>query len=618
MGEARPVSQDLGEARPVSQDLGEARPVSQDLGEARPVSQDLGEARPVSQDLGEARPVSQELGEARPVSQELGEARPVSQELGEARPATFEAELAEQSPIDAAPASEPVDSGDQAVPDTGDATRTTSMAQMYNTWVELGETISAAQAEMQSLLANRRKSETLRVEAQEVLEQAESAWDEAGRLGDAARKAIERGFTVNLPGFAARLRMVDEIEQARLTQAQLRRSTTNEAWEEADRARQKATTELLKALAEVALAASQAERERRETDKLPAMAETLLNSAVDDLKAARSIGDELAHLGREAFSLLAGNDVSGESSRDKPPTPLPITGQSETQPVETRPATDAAPDQQDAVAPGGGIEAQDLQETQAASETTEGQPEVHRAGGAGNQAPVAVETPPVGAEAAETAPKSAADDLRREFESAGSEGSGTRETAEHTDTDVEAPAPVSAAEELERELSALRSQLSSPEPPGGPQGTPGGSGPAPRAVTGSTTQSLSSDAVSGGLLRRGELDRYSEDRPQAVAPALEPEPSTSVPDSYSGRIYLMFPASLTQDELESVWESLEEVAGSGTISDHRLISRQDGVQFTLELGNKGLVIDRLRKQMPGAGLTPVAEDRLIIDWPRHG
>ena len=400
---------------------------------------------------------------------------PVSQELGQARPATFEAELAEQSPeaelaeqspIGAAPVSEPVDSGNQAVADTENAARTKSMAQMYNTWVELGETISAAQAEMQTLLANRRKSEAVRAEAQDLLDQAEAAWDEAGRQGNAARKAIERGFTVNLPGFAARLRMVDEIEKARLTQTQLRRSTNNEAWEEADRARQKATTELLKALAAIGFAASQSERELREADNLPTIAETLLDSAVEDLRAARSIGDELAHLGREAFSLLAGNDVSVQASGNKPPTPLPITGQSETHPAETGPATNATPDQQDAVDAGGGIEAQG---TQAGPETTEANRDVPGTDGADddNNASEAFGTPPVVAEIVETSSVSAADDLRRELESAGSGGSGTQEAAEHTNTDVEAPVPGSAAEELERELSALRSQLSSPEPRAG-------------------------------------------------------------------------------------------------------------------------------------------------------
>ena len=163
----------------------------------------------------------------------------VPQELGEARPGGLEGELAEQLSSGSELESQPAGSDSQTVSETEVVARTTSMAQMYNTWVELGETISAAQAEMQTLLANRRTSETLRTEAQDVLKQAEAAWDKAGRQGDAARKAIERGFTVELPGFAARLRMIDEIEQARITQAQLRRSTTNEAWEEADRARQK-------------------------------------------------------------------------------------------------------------------------------------------------------------------------------------------------------------------------------------------------------------------------------------------------------------------------------------------------------------------------------------------
>ena len=231
-----------------------------------------------------------------------------------------------------------------------------------------------------------------------MMEQAEAAWDEAGRLGVVARNAIERGFTVNLPGFAARLRMVDEIEQARMTQAQLRRSNNLEAWEEADRAKQKATTELLKALAAIAVATSQAERELRETANLPALAGALRDSANEDLECARDIGEELAQLGREAFSLLAVSDATVEASADEKPIPVPITGQSETPPVQSVPATHAAPERQEAVVVGGVMEAQDTQGTRAVPETREEQPSVSRAdiGTGGNRTPGVIEAAPGG------------------------------------------------------------------------------------------------------------------------------------------------------------------------------------------------------------------------------
>ena len=362
----------------------------------------------------------------------------------------------------------------------------------------------------------------------------------------------------------------------------------------------------------IAAAASQAERELRETTNLPAVAGSLHDLAIEDLKCARGIGDELAKLGREAFSLLAISDVSVEASDDEPPTPVPITGQSEAQPVEPSSATPAVLEPPEAVASGGEMQAHDVLGTQATAEATDEQPVVPGAGGV------------------ETAPVSAADELRREFEAAesgsGIGGSSIQEAVGDTNARLEAPrsgsqdtaSPTSAAGELEQELAELRSQLGSTELPDAPVITSPGTRAAPGGMAGSDTQEGSLETASGGLLRRSELDRDSADHPEPVAPAAEPIPSTPLPESYSGRVYLMSPASLTQDQLESVWDSLEEVAGSGTISDHQLISRRDGVQFTLELGNKDLVVDRLRNQMPGAGLTALAEDRLRIDWPRNG
>jgi hypothetical protein len=80
----------------------------------------------------------------------------------------------------------------------------------------------------------------------------------------------------------------------------------------------------------------------------------------------------------------------------------------------------------------------------------------------------------------------------------------------------------------------------------------------------------------------------------------------------------MFPSSISQDGLESVWDVLEEVAGMGAIVDTQLISREAGIQFTVDLGTRQLVVEEMRKRMPGAGLTELGAGKLKVDWqPRR-
>ena len=76
----------------------------------------------------------------------------------------------------------------------------------------------------------------------------------------------------------------------------------------------------------------------------------------------------------------------------------------------------------------------------------------------------------------------------------------------------------------------------------------------------------------------------------------------------------MFPASLSQDSLESAWDFLEEVAGPGTIADMRLVSQDAGVQFTMELGAGEMRLDDLRRRIPNAELVPLAADKLRVIW----
>ena len=75
---------------------------------------------------------------------------------------------------------------------------------------------------------------------------------------------------------------------------------------------------------------------------------------------------------------------------------------------------------------------------------------------------------------------------------------------------------------------------------------------------------------------------------EVLSPDSDGAPSLLLPEGYSGKVYLMFPATLNQDQAGSVWEALDDLAGSGAIVDSRLVSQDEGVQFTLELGTKTL------------------------------
>ena len=108
----------------------------------------------------------------------------------------------------------------------------------------------------------------------------------------------------------------------------------------------------------------------------------------------------------------------------------------------------------------------------------------------------------------------------------------------------------------------------------------------------------------------------SKPKPNApVQPAVSGE---GLMPTYTGRIYLMFNASLTREGLESVWDAVEEGAGSGVIVDTRLVSQDDGVQVTLDLDNGNLDVAAFLRRLPGAEITPQAKDRRKVAWPATG
>lgn len=429
----------------------------------------------------------------------------------------------------------------------------------------------------------------------------------------------------------------------------------------------------------------QVERELHEAANLPTVAESLKESARDELRGAEAIRNELAFLGQEALNLLGAEPgkeerpISGpqESSfgydeRQVAFAPVPaetprLEGRTPVypdlapreflaeaaedveaatsvawEPVETQPSPPGDVDEDVAFQPQPVIEHEEPVPQQTLHQAEAPQPEARQV----------IEMP------AQSSSGTAADELRREMEAISLSGpiiqevppsarripgvesgveSGMEPGAPLAGTEPDERFPGGAAEGLMRELEALRS-------PAGPvEGRASsaaedltnelagltGLGPSP-APTEQAPPSPRIEPQSPGLAPvpdTVEPTPGSPDLPGLAAAAaggdpgparLEDTPVTgaapALPQSYTGRFFLMFPATFGQESLESVWEFLEEVAGMGTIADMRLVSQDVGVQFTMALGAKELKLDELRRRIPNAEFVPLAPDRLRVNW----
>lgn len=545
---------------------------------------------------------------------------------------------------------------------------------MYKSWVELESSVTRAHDDLRTILAIRERSADLRKEAEQVLLEGEAIRDEAQHIGESAWQAFDRGFAINPRGLASQCARLREVEEVMKTQAALQRASHREAWDEADKTRQKATADILKVLMALKTAVVQVERELHEAANLPAVAESLKESAQDELRGAEAIRNELAILGREALNLLG-----PEPGKEERPISGPrqssfgyderqvafAPGPAETPRLEGRTPVFPDLDPQGLLAaaeegveaatsvawepvetqpsPSGDVDEDVAPQPQPVVEHVEPvpQPAVHQAEAPPPEPLQVIEIPP------QSPSGTAADELRREMEAISLSGpiiqevppSVSRVPSEELGGPVagiepDETLPGGAAQGLIRELEALRS-------PAGPlEGRASsaaedltnelagltGVSPSP-APSEQAPPSMRIESQSPGLAPVPEATPGSPDLPRLAAAAaggdpgparLEDTPATDpvlvLPQSYTGRFYLMFSATLSQDSLESVWEFLEEVAGIGTIADMRLVSQDAGVQFTMALGAKELMIDELRRRIPNAELVPLGPDRLRVNW----
>ena len=508
----------------------------------------------------------------------------------------------------------------------------------YETWVGLEERLIRAQEQLQLVLANRKRAALLRDEARLVFGQADAAWAEAQRLGDAAWRAFNQSFAEGLRGPASRWRFVKEIYEARMVQARLQRASNKDAWSEADRVREAATGELLKALSAIGAAAAQVERELREVASLPPASEALRVIALEDLRYAQGLGGDRAHLGPEAVDQLDAARITEQAPRGQSQAPPLVPQQAPARtdreapvskhPESVRRQVDGATSGRGEPAPEPAMphsaDASKREEPSPPTVQSQSRETAARASGPGTRSPAPADSQESGA-------TSAAEALREEMEAAAArmrQQQNRGPSAETLTNSVEAPAAGddTAAEELERGLTSLRDLFAAPRPPqGGIPAPPGPRAGAPRIVDAETVTRPPANPQPPGARPAGpggsEERQVQDSQFTGAAPSTDgPGAGTSrtLPAVYTGRLYLMFPSTINQDGLEAVWEVLEEVAGMGAIVDTQLISREAGIQFTLDLGNRQLVLEELRKRLPSSGMTELGADRLKVDWrPRR-
>ncbi len=419
-------------------------------------------------------------------------------------------------------------------------------------------------------LQQHHEAQVLRERSQSVFALSESIMEEAIRSVENVGRAYEEGLAADSAANMEAISKARKMAETLRSRLENDRSVYRDALGRALGMNEKATRDLVAALDSMNSAVMNVAQELEASARTSAMADASKESALKELLAVQVLWNELASLRQE---FLARPD----------PEPAPFV------PAETiegakqaRPATELeepyvllqelSTDGAALLAPGlTGQEIEDQVLDAARSETEAGK----------DEHPTAAEVGPPA--------EPLTGDPALDLEIANAQAA----------TDFPGSAGASAAEALRREMAGL-----APLPDAGQAGVPS---PDP-----------------AGAEREARVVRAPEPvRTIPAAPAPEPIQSTpaapvastaNLARSYTGRVYLMFDATLNQETLELVWDAVEEASDSGVIVDTRLVSREEGVQMTLDVDGAPLDVAALLQRLPGAELAPIAEDRIRVVW----
>ncbi len=426
------------------------------------------------------------------------------------------------------------------------------------------DSINISLIRVQASLEQHQEAQMLRERSRSVFAQSESISEEAIRSAEAAGKAYGEGFAADSTANMDALAKVRDMAKTLESRLESNRSAYRDALGNAFGMKEIAAQDLNTALDSLNSAVANVAGELEESTRAAALADASTESATQGLKAVQTLWNELAALRSE---LLA--QPTPESNRHVPPETTERVSQA-------RPATELEEPyvvRQELTAEDAGSLAVGM----SAGQATEDQVLNAAAGDAGaednEQSEVHPAVPP-----AVTKAESLTGDPVLDLEIANAQPA----------TDFPGSVGASPAEALRQELAGL-------------------------TATRGDGQADSQNMNLEGAEKRDPA--VPDPDPANDILALPVTSGNGLARSYTGRVYLMFDASLTQQGLESVWEAIEEAAKTGVIVDTRMLSRDDGVQLTLDLDETRLDVTALLQRLPGAKLMPLADDRLKVARP---
>ena len=193
--------------------------------------------------------------------------------------------------------------------------------------IETTETTEKACEELRTVQKRRADADAVRVDAQRVLDEAEVVQDDAEQAMVRAHSTFAKAAALNPEALKPMANAMRTLEEAIRTERHLQLLTRQDAEEESDRARQRATDAILNAFSGVHKAMSYVNRELEEAKRARSTAASLKESAQNDLKRAQEIMAKAETLVRyEARRIL-----------DEPRTPRTPTPRDAETPVQRRP-----------------------------------------------------------------------------------------------------------------------------------------------------------------------------------------------------------------------------------------------------------------------------------------